>query len=112
MGLFAAMNSLQGHLESGWDRDSGSSAGDCGAPGVWQVIEEMNLRGPWLMKQGLELRMEALTGLRMVIQGHGTGVTLDFEGKPWKKMLHAPGSKAVSPAVMARTGDFPSLESR
>lgn len=55
--LFAAMSSLEGHLEGGWDRGSASRAGDSGVPGVWQVMEELNSGSPWLMKQGLEVRM-------------------------------------------------------
>lgn len=60
------------------------------------------------MKQKLEVKMEGLAGLRIVIHGHGTGGTFVFEGKPWKKMLHGPGSRAV----VAWTGSFPRLESR
>lgn len=55
VGLFAAMSSLEGHMEGGWGRGSASSAG---VPGVWQVMEELNLGSPWLMMQGLEVRME------------------------------------------------------
>lgn len=112
MGLFAPMSSLEGHLEGGWDRGSAGSAGASGVPGVWQVMAELNSRSPWLMKQGLEVRMEGLAGLRIVIQGHGTGGTLDYEGKPWKEMLHPPVSKAVSPAVVAQAGGFPQLRSQ
>lgn len=54
--------------------------------------------------------MEGLAGLRS--RDMGQEGPLILKENPGKKMLHAPGSKAVSPAVVARTGSFPRLESR
>lgn len=84
IGLFAAMNSLGG----GWDSGSARSAEDCSVPGVCQVMEELNLRRPWLLKQGLE----GLAGLKIVIQTHGTGGTLISKENPGKRcyMLQCP----------------------
>ena len=68
--------------------------GLCGVPRAWQVMAELNWRSPWLMKQGLEVRMEGLGGLGIVIQGDGAGGTLDYQGKPWEEILHPPVSEA------------------
>lgn len=62
--------------------------GPCGVPGGSQVRAELNRRSPWLLKQGLEVRMEDLGVLGIVTQGDGTGETPDYQGKLWEEILH------------------------